>query len=252
MSEPRFFDHFSAHAGAYAAHRPHYPAELWAWLAAAAPGRARCWDAATGNGQAALALAEHFDEVIATDASAEQLAHAPRHPAVTYRVEPAESSSLAPRSVDAVVVAQALHWFDFERFFAEVHRVLRPGGVLLACCYELLHVDDGGPIDSALRAFYTGPIWPHWPPERRHIENAYADIPFPLDPLPVPPFHMTALWDRDALLAYLNTWSAVRRHAAATGDDALADLRSTLAHLWSPGPPRPIRFPLTLRAGRNA
>lgn len=250
MPEPTFSDHFSGHAGAYAAHRPRYPDGLWTWLASAAPGNERCWDVATGNGQAAAALARHFAEVIATDASAEQITHAAPREGVHYRVERAEATSLADSSVDAIVIAQALHWFDFEPFFAEARRVLRPRGVLLACCYELLNVDDNGPIDRAIRAFYTGPIAPHWPPERRHIERAYADIPFPFEPLDPPRAEMTAHWDLEALLAYLATWSAVRRHHSHTGVDALLPLRKTLADLWPPGPPRPIRFPLTVRAQR--
>lgn len=250
MSHAAFPDHFSAHAGQYAAHRPRYPDALWRWLAHVAPAQGRCWDAATGNGQAAVALAQHFAEVVATDASAEQLAHAPACDGVQYRVERAEATSLGDTSVDAIVVAQALHWFDFEPFFAEARRVLRPRGVLLACCYELLHVDDGGPIDRAVREFYTGPIAPHWPPQRRHIERAYADIPFPFEALVPPPAHMTAEWDRDGLLAYLATWSAVRRHKDQTGIDALVPFSRSLAQLWPSGARRPVRFPLTVRAHR--
>lgn len=250
MSSSGFHDHFSGHASDYAAHRPRYPSQLWEWLAKVAPGNGRCWDAATGNGQAAVALAQHFAEVIATDASAEQIAQAPRSNGVQYRVERAETTSLADSSVDAIVVAQALHWFEFEPFFAEARRVLRLRGVLFACCYELLHVDDGGPIDRAVRDFYTGPIAPYWPPQRRHIERAYADIPFPFERLEPPAAHMTAQWDRDGLLAYLATWSAVRRHNQQTGTDALAPLSDALAQLWPPGPARPIRFPLTVHARR--
>jgi trans-aconitate methyltransferase len=112
-------DHFSAHAAHYARHRPSYPPELFAWLAAQAPARELAWDCATGNGQAALALAEHFQRVHATDFSAEQLAQATPHPRVGYLQAPAETSGLAAQSCDLVTVAQALHWFCHERFFAE-------------------------------------------------------------------------------------------------------------------------------------
>jgi len=250
VPEGNFQDHFSAHAGDYAAHRPRYPDELWAWLAARAPGTERCWDAATGNGQAAVALARCFGEVIATDASAAQISHAPVHDGVCYRIERAEATALEDRSVDAIVVAQALHWFDFAAFFAEVRRVLRPGGVLLACCYELLDVDDGGPLDRAVRNLYTGSIGPYWPPQRRHIERGYSDIPFPFETLEPPAAEMTADWDRNALIAYIATWSAVRRHDAATGGDALAMLRPALADLWPDDHIRRVRFPLAIRAHR--
>lgn len=245
-----FADHFSAHASAYAAHRPRYPEALWAWLAAQAPARQRCWDVATGNGQAAVALRRHFAEVIATDASAAQIAAAEPCDGVRYAVERAEASSLPDASVDAVVIAQALHWFDFAAFYAEVQRVLRPGGVVLACCYELLTIDAGGPIDAAIAAWYAGPIGPYWPPERRHLERGYRDIPFPFEPLQAPPLELTADWGLPGLLAYFSTWSAVRRHDAATGSDALAACAPDLARLWPAGEVKRVRFPLALRAGR--
>lgn len=250
MAPAEFHDHFSRHAGAYAAHRPRYPEALWEWVAEQAPGRERCWDVGTGNGQAAVALARHFGEVFASDGSAEQIGQATPAPGVRYAVERAEASSLGAGSVDAVVIAQALHWLEFGAFFAEVRRVLRPGGVLLACCYELLDVDDGGPIDRAVRAFYVGDIAPFWPPQRRHIERGYADIAFPFEPLAAPAVAMTALWDRRALLDYLGTWSAVRRYQTQTGRDPLPELARDLAAVWPEAESRPIRFPLTVRASR--
>ncbi len=199
-----------------------------------------------------MALRRYFAAVHASDASAAQIAVAEPCEGVTYVVEPAEACGLPDASVDAIVVAQALHWFDFGRFFAEAARTLRPSGVLLTCCYELLEVDGGGPIDAAIRAFYDGDIGPYWPPQRRHIERGYRDIDFPFEPLAAPPLAMRADWDREALLAYLGTWSAVRRHDAATGLDALAALRSVLAALWPAGEARAIVFPLTIRAVRAA
>ena len=113
-----FSDHFAAVAAAYADFRPRYPAALLAWLAEHAPARTLAWDCATGSGQAALDLAPHFARVIATDASAAQIATAPAHPGVEYRLAPAEASGLADASIDLITVAQALHWFDLERFYA--------------------------------------------------------------------------------------------------------------------------------------
>ena len=69
-------DHFSAHAQNYARFRPTYPTELFAWLASQSPGHRLAWDCGTGNGQAALGLADHFVHVHATDLSPQQLAQA--------------------------------------------------------------------------------------------------------------------------------------------------------------------------------
>ena len=72
----------------------------------------------------------------ATDPSAAQIAQARGPGNVTFAVEPGERCSLPDASVDAVCVAQALHWFDRAAFFAECARVLKPGGVLVAWGYQ--------------------------------------------------------------------------------------------------------------------
>src|SRR5215831_1555408 len=148
MTEPAFKDHFSAHATDYRAFRPSYPAELFTFLASAAPARDLAWDCGTGNGQAAVALAEHFARVFATDASAEQVKNAEPHPRVEYAVAPAEKCPLPDHTADLVTVAQALHWFDFDRFYAEVRRVARPGGLLAVTCYYEPSVGPG--VDPVL------------------------------------------------------------------------------------------------------
>ena len=76
---------------------------------------------------------------VATDASEEQIRHAQAHPRVEYRVAIAHASGLPPHSADLVTVAQALHWFDLPPFYAEVRRVLRPGGIVAAWCYGNPH-----------------------------------------------------------------------------------------------------------------
>src|SRR5687767_15815181 len=109
-----FEDHFSGHSGQYAQSRPRYPDEIYAYLTSIAPARSLAWDCGTGNGQAAIGLAKHFDRVHATDASAEQISHAYPHENVSYHAELAEHVSLESSSVDLVTVAVAIHWFNFD------------------------------------------------------------------------------------------------------------------------------------------
>ena len=132
-----FKDLFSGHAGVYAQARPDYPPALFEWLARQCAGRGLVWDAGCGNGQASVALAAHFDRVVASDPSAAQIAQAGAHPHVEYRVEAAEAPSLPDASVDLVTVAQAYHWFDHERFHAQVRRVAKPGAVIAVWTYGL-------------------------------------------------------------------------------------------------------------------
>ncbi|HEY4574270.1 MAG TPA: class I SAM-dependent methyltransferase, partial [Thermoanaerobaculia bacterium] len=181
-----FKDHFSGHASGYASFRPGYPTALFDFAASLAPGRALAWDCATGNGQAALGLAERFARVIATDASAEQLAQATPHPRIEYRQAPAEQSGLPDGAADLVTVATAVHWLDFDRFYAEAERVLAPDGAIVVWSYNLPRVT---PEISALvdRLSYQI-VKTYWPPERRWVDEEYRHLPFPFAEVEVPQF----------------------------------------------------------------
>lgn len=245
-----FPDHFSSVAEAYAAARPTYPAALFDHLASLAPSRAHAWDCAAGNGQATLALAERFARVTATDASAAQLAQAPRHPAITYRAGLAQESGLPDASVDLVTVAQALHWLDRPRFYAEVGRVLVAGGVLAVWCYGLQRLDDES-VDEPLSRFYGSVVGPYWAPERRLVETGYRTVPFPFEELEAPAFEMVHEWRLFELLAYLRTWSATSAFATARGFDPVTALAEELGAAWGPADRRrPVRWPLSIRIGR--
>jgi len=243
-----FKDHFSGHSAAYARHRPGYPESLYTWLAAVAPGHGLAWDAGTGNGQAATALAGKFRQVYATDASASQIGQAPRHPAVRFRVEPAEHCSLADASADLVTVGQALHWFNLDGFYAEVRRVLVPGGLLAAWTYTLCEVDVA--IDAVVRELHGAIVGPYWPAERIHVDRAYQDLPFPWEEIVTPELVLERGLNLAGYLDYLRSWSAVQRYLADRGEDPLDRVAASLADAWGdPRTVRRIRWPLVIRAG---
>lgn len=242
-------DYFSAIAADYAKSRPTYPPALFAWLGNQVPHRDLAWDAGAGNGQASLALAEHFRQVIATDISAEQLQAAPACDNISYGV--GELSGLANVSADLVTVAQALHWFDLDAFYAEVRRVLKPGGVLAVWTYNILTVADQPAINIELNHFYDDIVGPYWPPDRRHVENGYAELAFPFAQIVTPRFAMQAEWSLDQLLGYLKSWSATARMHKATGVNPVDDLTGSIRQAWGdPAIVRTILWPLTVKAGR--
>ncbi len=247
-ASPGFKDHFSQQSAAYRRFRPEYPAELFEWLAASAPGRGLAVDVATGSGQAAVALAGHFEKVVATEPSAAQLGQAPAHPRVEYRREAAESISAAAASADLLTAAQAAHWFDWPLFTREAIRVLRPGGVLAFWTYGGCHVTPG--IDRLVADFSRDVVGPYWPRERRHVEEGYRDLVAPMPVLEAPAFEMQTRWDAAAMLGYLDTWSAVRRCRARSGRDPLDLLVQPLSAAWGEGE-RDMRWPLVIRAHRN-
>ena len=249
MASPGFADHFSAQAEGYARHRPGYPDALFDALLNVTPGRHRAWDCGCGNGQVARGLATHFDEVLASDPSAAQLAARDGASGVSYLQATAAPAPLATASCDLVTVGQALHWFPLDAFFAEARRVLRPGGVLAAWCYSLLRVEPR--IDTLLDRFYRERLGPWWPAERALVDAGYRDLAFPFTPLPMPELAIEVEWNLEELGGYLATWSAYQRCRNETGLDPLPGLLGQLAGPWGdPAQKRRVRWPLHLRVGR--
>jgi SAM-dependent methyltransferase len=245
-----FKDHFSRQATDYAKFRPQYPHALFEFIAAQAPNDELALDCATGNGQAAVALAEFFREVIAIDASAAQIASAEPNDRVEYRVAPAEATDLPSNSCDAMTVAQALHWFDLETFYAEARRVLKSGGVLAVWAYNYLRVTPE--VEAVLRHFHDEVVGSYWPPERKTVGRAYLDLPFPFKEIESPPFRIEVQWTLGHLLGYLGTWSATHRFIAAQGKAPVDLIAEDLARAWgNASEPRLVSWPLTTRIGRQ-
>jgi ubiquinone/menaquinone biosynthesis C-methylase UbiE len=247
-----FHDHFSNVAKRYADFRPHYPGALFDYLTTLVPRDSVVWDCAAGSGQATVDLAARFDKVIATDASAEQIASAPRLGNVEYRVALAEQSGLSDESVELVTVAQALHWFRMDRFFAEVNRILKPGGALAVWVYAINRV-EGDEVNSMVQDFYSNVVGPYWPPERKMTEEGYSAIVMPFSELkPTPSFGMEVRWALDQLLGYFSTWSATNRFIKAKGWNPIELLAEWLVNVWGdPKSPRRVVWPLSLRLCRK-
>ncbi len=249
----QFKDYFSKQASQYREFRPHYPPELFAYLAGLTKHHDLAWDCATGNGQAALGLAPYYAQVIATDASRAQLEQATQDPKIRYKLLPAEQTDIASSSVDLVTVAQALHWFDFDRFFAEVRRVARPDAVIAIWGYSLMKF--GVPaLDGLVAHFYDDVLWKggYWPEQRRYLDEEYDTIPFPFAALTPPVITLRVKWNFERFLQYLGTWSAVQKFRDSKGFDPVAHhLREALFQAWGePSEPRELSTDLLMRVGR--
>jgi SAM-dependent methyltransferase len=240
-------DHFSPIASDYARGRFVYPETLYRFLAAHCREHHAAWDCATGSGQAARGLVERFSHVTATDISQELLARAPRHPRIVYRAAPAEASGLDPDSVDLVTVAQAVHWFDLPRFWTEVLRVLKPGGVLAFWGYNWPVADPR--VDRVLEAFRET-IVSAWPERSAILHEGYRSVRPPLDEIACPALEATAHWDVADYLAHLRSWSAVRYHREKTGEDPVQTFTPAFVAAW-PGSRIIVRWPLVLKAFRK-
>lgn len=246
----QFDDHFSKLAPCYVKHRPSYPEELFQLLATAAPARRQAWDAGTGSGQAAVRLAEYFEEVIGTDGSEEQIRNARAHPRVSYRVEVAEHTGFPDGTLDLVTVAQAVHWFRIDDFYQEVRRVLKPDGVVALWCYGLESVDDD--VNAVINKLYVELLGSYWP-KRTLADHTYQDIPFPFRELPRRVFRMQMTWTLAELVSGFRTWSAALRYKEDRGVDPLDVLADEFRAAWGdPEQPRRVTWPVYLRYGTPA
>ncbi len=177
------------------------------------------------------------------------MALAAPHPRVDYRASPAEASGLPDRCCDIVTVAQALHWFCSEAFYAEIRRVLKTGGLFAAWTYTLLRGEPE--LNTIVEDFYRNTIGPWWPPERRWVDLGYRGMPFPFADIVTPEFEIRMEWTLSELLAYLRTWSATQRYSREKGSDPCIALGLRLRELWPQAETRKsIIWPIALRCGR--
>jgi hypothetical protein len=244
-----FEDNFSRQSNIYARHRPHYPAELFAWLASLTPAHDLAWDCGTGNGQAAIALAEQYDAVVATDASAEQISNAFQHPRISYRVSLAQESGLNARSVDLITAATAAHWFDLDAFYEEVRRVAKQDCIIALWTIYLNTISNE--VDPIVKRFNDDILGDYWSDRIQLPRNLYRTIPFPFDEIDTPAFFATAEWRLNDLTGFLESWSAVQKYRQVHGEDPIDLIRDELSTAWGdPAQPREVKWPLYMRIGR--
>lgn len=252
MANTSFKDYFSGHADDYQQYRPGYPTELFSFLARLCRTHEHAWDCATGNGQAALMLSDYFQQVTATDASAQQIANVTKKEGVHYQVAPAEKTTIQDQSINLITVAQAFHWFDQDAFIKEADRVLKPNGVMAIWTYNLLTVNPQ--IDALIHSLYADTLGDYWAFERSQVEQGYdgVQLPSPWQPQPVPNFEMRSQWNLAQLVGYLNTWSAVKNYLKKQQANPVKTLYPRLQQQWGdPESLLPVIWPLSVKVWRK-
>ena len=242
-------DNFSLQSDLYARFRPGYPKQLFDFLLPLVPEKNTAWDCGTGNGQVAVKLAGSFKAVHATDISAAQLRHAPQRENIFYHTIPAEQDFFAQGQFDLITVAQAIHWFDRDRFFAQVSKTLRPGAILAIIGYDILQINQE--IDGLINDFYHQATGPYWDTERKLVEDHYANIAFPFKEIAAPGFWTRNKWSFEELLGYLNTWSAVQHYIRKHNANPVDTLAVSLRKAWGDVGKRNVAFPVFMRVGRK-
>lgn len=242
-------DLFSRQSDLYAKYRPTYPQELYEYILSFVKEKNIAWDSATGNGQAAVVLADYFKKVIATDISAAQIEKAKRKENIEYSVCAAESTPFADNTFDLVTVAQAYHWIKWDEFKKEVTRVCKPNAVIAVWTYYSRTTDDER-IDKAVNDFYENVTRPYWDYERKHVDEKYSTVEFDYELLPVKEFETILYWKREDLIGYVSSWSAVQKYIKTNGHSPLPLLEEEINKLWPQDQTKKVVFPIYLKLGR--
>ncbi len=240
-------DNFSTQSDQYAKYRPKYPNDFFDYLGTIIKNKHVAWDCGTGNGQVAIELAKRFTMVYATDISVAQLAQAQQLPNVIYSVQAAEKTNFPNDFFDLITVAQAIHWFDFEKFYGEIKRTAKPNAMLVVMGYGKIEVSPE--IDTIISDFYKNTIGNYWDKERKYIDELYKTIPFPFEEIETPSFSISYNWSLDHFMGYLGTWSAVKHYINDTMQNPLDVIENQLEDLWERDVVKKIKFPLLLRIG---
>lgn len=240
---------FSAHSNVYAKYRPSYPPELFNYILGFVKEKACAWDCATGNGQAAKAIADHFQHVDATDISEAQLQNAVQKSNIRYQVSSAEHTPFASNSFDLITIATAYHWLNWSQFYDEATRVGKPECVVAAWAYHLLFCDDEA-INQIIQHFYYDTVKPYWDYERKYVDESYKTVAFDFSPLPSKDFDLALSWSKESFLGYLSTWSAVQNYARQNGTSPMKLIEEELRNIWKEAEEKDFHFPLFLRIGR--
>jgi SAM-dependent methyltransferase len=244
-------DLFSQQSDQYALYRPVYPTVLFEYILQYVENRKLAWDCATGNGQAAVALADYFEKIIATDSSEKQIANAVLRTNIEYAICLAEKTNFPDKSVDLVTVAQAYHWLNAPAFKNEVMRVAKPGAVIAIWGYNI-PLSGYQELDDEISFFYKKVVGPYWDAERRYIDESYKTAEFDFPELPSRDFSIEVRWTLDHFIGYLNSWSSVQHYITANSKNPVSEFFPRLAAQWPGAREIEFKFPVFLRIGRVA
>ncbi len=244
-----FKDNFSKQAEIYARYRPTYPPALFHFLRTLTEKHDLAVDCGTGNGQAAVALTEFYKTIVAVDPSIEQLKHASNHSQISYYERSAHQLPVSDGTTDLITAATAMHWFDLNKFYPEVKRVLKKDGILAIWGYTVQKIEPF--LDDLLHDFQFKTLKDYWAPENQIVVNEYKNISFTYDEIECPDFCAEKIFDLDDLIGYINTWSAVQKFLQKNNYNPTDELRDELLDYWkTPQNKKRVEWKIAMRVGR--
>jgi SAM-dependent methyltransferase len=244
-------DNFSKQSREYSVFRPTYPDEVLDFILSLVNNKSAAWDCGTGNGQLAAKLSPHFQTVYATDISENQIGNAVKKDNIVYQVVSAEDAPFEEKAFDLITVAQAIHWFDFDKFYDKVNLTLKEDGILAVLGYNLMTIDPD--CDKIIQHLYADILGDqYWDKERKYLDEQYKTIPFPFKEIQAPVFSQKVQWSIGELTGYLNTWSAVQHYIKANQNNPVDAIQPQLEACWGNKEKKEVCFPTLLRIGRLA
>lgn len=241
-------DNFSEQAETYAQYRPAYPKELYDYIFAHLQKKGVAWDCGTGSGQVAAYLAEYFNKVYASDISEEQMNFAPQISNITYVNAPAEKTPFPDNIFDLVTVAQAIHWFNFDRFYAEVQRTTKKSALIAVIGYGMVRVNKL--LNPMVDQFYDEVFQNYFMENRAYLDAHYATIPFPFSEIETPDFSISCDWSVSDLEGYFNSWSAVQKIKEEEGHNPVNQVIGRIKEYWGKDELKEVEFPIFIRLGQ--
>jgi hypothetical protein len=239
-------DFFSGHSKLYATFRPTYPDDLYSFIFKHVRNFDKAWDCATGNGQVARVLANHFKQVHATDISQQQIDNAVHASNISYSIQCAEKTTFADNQFDLITVGQALHWFDLEKFYIEVKRVAKQDALLAVWGYAICKVNPK--VDGHFNHFYKHVVGPYWDSARRMVEEEYKNVPFPFEQISTPKFSIDVEWTLEEFAGYLTTWSATQKFIKDKNYNPVPEVVKLIQPYWNEK--EKVSFPVFLKLGK--
>ncbi len=244
-----FEEYFSRQSRSYLDARPLYPAALFDFLSSLCAKREIAWDCATGNGQAAVGLAECFEKVIATDTSQSQIAHTIPRKNIEYPVAPAENFSIASKTVDLITAGQAAHWLDLNGFYLEARRVACEGALIAIFGFREVIVAPS--VDELISHYLHEVVGGYWPAGKELYDSRYASLYFPFQELSAPDFKIEVDWTLDQLLRLFDSYSGPQKYWEVHGKPPSLELLDEFNKAWGGEQlTRKVIIPLLLRVGR--
>ncbi len=241
-------DYFSGHSQVYATFRPSYPEDLYKFIFQHLNNRTCAWDCATGNGQVAQYLSQHFKAIYATDISQQQLDNAFQANNIEYTISRAEKTSFTDNTFDLITVGQALHWFDLDEFYKEAKRVGKNNSLIAVWGYALCSVNPD--VDKLFLEFYNNIVGPYWDKARKLVEDEYSSLIFPFEKISSPKFKIEVEWTLEQFVGYLTSWSATQKYIKTNNHNPVDLIIEKLKAVWPSEKQKTVTFPVFMKLGR--